>query len=172
MWGVRFCFVLLLSLFVVLVLAVCDPKQKVDSTLTPLERMAQKENARVGQLLQNRGTADGGAINIMEIRNHPDGYTLNTGKTLKHAVVIVAVQPLARVREFVREEAYFTLIDANGKKHSAFDAWTQSDPTDEGGAEIILESEIDTSPYMYLVIGGYDPERNEGKRKNIFEIGD
>lgn len=146
-----------------------------------LSEMASKENARVGALYRVKRAENGVTLNFMEIINcGSQGYTLNNGKHLDHAVVIATItggygDDLENVRSFIKDVGYFALTDKYGNKNNDLTIWTQTGKFDATAGfaptEIILEAKSSVSGYVYLLVGGYDRDRNDGKSKTIFSIG-
>lgn len=170
---------LVLSLAVALLLASCGSDQAALKSPTKersLSELATEKGWRVGELNKiyfadpSVTTASGMrvAVNVQNARRF-EKIIAPSGNEMENVIVIENVTPADVVKAFLDTRASFELVDSNGEAYADFPVALEQ--STESGL-FILSPAKPVNTYKYVVIGGLDPDRNEGKMFVAFEIGD
>lgn len=132
-----------------------------------IEELAEKENALVGVLLKSYFLPPSGGWSL--ITAHQQSAVTVNNKRIENVVMLEIASDWRSFDQFVEDQGYFTLFTKFGEANSDIEVtiWYKRSTRQ---LFAILASEKDCSDVAYVLMGGLDPERNDGKHKTIFPV--
>lgn len=105
-------------------------------------------------------------LSIHSIKKYKD-YTTNNGESINNAIVIENVSTKEVPRSYIDGPGFFRLFDSYGNEFLNFNSATQ---TGKELPEIVLYSDETFDSIKYILFGGLDRSKNDGKGSIIFQI--
>lgn len=149
-----------------------DSNKKEEKVVT-VDTIATEKNAIVGKVFDSSNPSEaisytipsGGGFTVMSVTKHDD---LKIGENnFKNCIDFQVYATVENIKNFASKDAYFAVIDSEGKENT--DLSTKVGANGEN-TSIIIESEDPLTAAKYLIVGGLEPDKNEGSSKLIFEI--
>lgn len=146
---------------------------KEEEKVVTVDTVAIEKDAIVGKVFDSSNPSEaisytipsGGGFTVMSVTKHDD---LKIGENnFKNCIDFQVYGTVENIKNFASKDAYFAVIDSEGKENTNLS--TKVGANGEN-TSIIIESEDPLTAAKYLIIGGLEPDKNEGSSKLIFEI--
>lgn len=146
---------------------------KEEKKVETIDTIATEKNAIVGKVFDSSKPSEaisytmpsGGGFTVLSVTRYDD---LKIGENnFKNCIDFQVYATVENTKSFASKDAYFSVIDSEGVEITNLS--TKVGANGEN-ASIIIESEEPLTAAKYLIVGGLEPDKNEGSSKLIFEV--